>query len=589
MTRIAILNKTKCKGGTKCPYACMAACPRVRTGEETIAIGPDKKPIIDESLCVGCGICVKRCSFDAIRIVNLPEQLKEPPIFRYGKNAFEIFRLPVPQSGQVVGLVGPNGIGKTTAIGLLAGLLRPNLGQTEQEVSERQIITHFRGTELQAYFTRLFSKKIRVSYKPQYIDKIPEKIKGRVKDLLLKFAGDEEVRRIASALNIQQILDHDLSTLSGGELQKVAIATAALKPADLYFFDEPASYLDVKERVRVAGLIRELAKAGKAVLVVEHDLIILDYLADLAHILFGLEGAYGVVSHPAAARAGINTYLAGFLRDENIRFRTERIKFIPSVAAKPEAEVVLTRWPALRKKIGTFVLDVCPSKLHLKEIVGAVGPNATGKTTFAQLLAGQLSPDKGNISKKLRIAYKPQYIKPAGVNVLDVLTKIRKDILSQKNKLEILRPLQIEPLLNKKLSELSGGELQRVAIAGCLARDADLFLLDEPSNYLDVEQRLQAAKTIQKVIRAREAAGLVIDHDLLFISYLADRLMVFEGEPAVCGQALAIMDVKAGLNHFLKELGITLRTDPESGRPRVNKLDSIKDREQRQKNQYYLP
>ena len=588
--RIAIIKKEKCHP-TKCGgYLCAQVCPVNRAGKDCIVKGDPKKlekPTISETLCIGCGICTKRCPFEAITIINLPEALKEKPVFRFGVNSFEMFRLPTPQNKQVVGILGANGIGKTTALEILAGLRKPNLGKIDEPPTDKEIIKHFKGTELQAYFQKLFSGKIKISYKPQYIDKIPDQFKGKVIDLLSKLADEQQIKELAEKLRISEILDRKLDKLAGGELQKVAIAAAILKPADLYLFDEPASYLDVKERVRVAKIIRELAE-DKAVLVVEHDLLILDYLADLVNILFGQEAVYGVVSHPKSCRTGINAYLSGFLRDENIRFRNQPIKFETGMIEKQKSGDIFTEWPALTKKFDSFSLEIQPSEIFKKEVVGIVGANAIGKTTFAQILAGKLKPDKGELKSKLKISYKSQYIKPSKANVLDTLREINKEVLSQENKISILRPLEIEHLLNRNLDELSGGELQRVAIASCLLREADIYLLDEPSTYLDVEQRLAASRTIQKVIKSREAAALVIDHDLIFISYLSDRLLVFSGKPGKSGSASVIMSVKKGMNSFLKELGITCRKDPETGRPRVNKAGSVKDREQISKGEYYL-
>lgn len=586
MVRIAIIDKSKCNP-KKCSQECQKYCPINRSGKECILI--DRTANIVEELCTGCGICTKRCPFGAIKIINIPQQLKEKPVFRYGKNAFELFRLPIPQKKQVVGILGANGIGKSTALEILAGLLKPNFGEFERNILEKEIINNFKGSELQSYFTKLFSQKLKVSYKPQYIELIPKRFKGKVIDLLSKTGGSKkQIDEISKQTNISQILHRNIEQLSGGELQKVAISAAILKQADLYLFDEPASYLDVKERVRVAKIIRNLSNTGKRVIVVEHDLIILDYLADLVHILFGKTAAYGVVSHPLSAKNGVNAYLDGYLRDENIRFRDEPIKFQHNVAGKKEEKVVFANWPALKKKFRKFKLSVEPSEIYKKEIVGIVGANAIGKTTFMKMIAGQLKPDNGEVKSKLKISYKEQYLKPAkNTTVLQALSAVSKDIMTQKYKLEIMRPLEIEHLLERKLEELSGGELQRVAIAVCLSQNADFYLFDEPSTYLDVEQRLQTARAIQKIIKNKDAAALIIDHDLLFINFISDRLIVFSGEPARSGAAGKIQTVKNGMNDFLKELNITLRKDPATSRPRVNKPNSQKDKTQRRTGKFY--
>jgi ATP-binding cassette subfamily E protein 1 len=585
MSRIAVVERSKCHP-VKCGgYLCAKVCPVNRGGKDCIVQGVDNKAQISEMLCIDCGICIKKCPFKAITIINLPHVLTQDPVYRYGVNKFELFRLPVPHEGKVVGLLGANGIGKTTALKLLSGELRPNLGK-ENDLSDKEVIAAFKGSELQGYFEESLKGKVKVSYKPQHIDKIPDRFSGKVEKLLLKFGAEAKIKDLAKRLGVIDVLKKDIGKLAGGELQKVAIIIAMLKEADLYFFDEPASYLDVKERIRVAKVIRELSEK-KAVLVVEHDLLILDYLADLVHILFGQAGVYGVTSHPYSGKNGINTYLSGYLSDENVRFREEEIKFEVSVSDGKKLGETFVSYPGFGKQLGDFKLTVAESDIYKKEIVGVVGPNSIGKTTFMKVLAGLLKPDEGDVGLNLKIAYKPQYVKAESVGVMKVFLEVNKQALSQENKLLILRPLELEDLLEKNLDELSGGELQRVAIAVTLLQKADLYLFDEPSTYLDVEQRLQASRVIQKVIKSREAAALVIDHDLLFISYLSDRVLVFDGTPAKLGKAEEIKGVKEGMNFFLKELDITCRRDPETKRPRVNKHDSVKDREQRKSGVYF--
>ena len=149
-----------------------------------------------------------------------------------------------------------------------------------------------------------------------------------------------------------------------------------------------------------------------------------------------------------------------------------------------------------------------------------------------------------------------------------------------------MHPLELEHLLEKRIDTLSGGELQRTAIAGCLSQDADILLMDEPSAHLDVEQRLNATKAIRSIVNTKNISALIIDHDLVFLDYLADRIMFFDGVPSEKGIANTPFGMEEGMNALLKSLGITLRRE-RNGRPRINKLDSVLDREQKKKGNYY--
>jgi ATP-binding cassette subfamily E protein 1 len=155
------------------------------------------------------------------------------------------------------------------------------------------------------------------------------------------------------------------------------------------------------------------------------------------------------------------------------------------------------------------------------------------------------------------------------------------------HEIDLIRPLNLKPLLDKKLSELSGGQLQKVAIAHCLSQDAELYLLDEPSAYLDVEQRLLVAKVIRDIMYKKNTSSLVVDHDLLFIDYLSNNLIVFTGEPAISGEVKGPFSMAAGMNLFLEDLNITMRRDKESSRPRINKPESVLDREQKSAGNLY--
>jgi ATP-binding cassette subfamily E protein 1 len=585
MPRIAIIDRDRCHP-KKCALECQRYCPGVRTGDETIVIDERTlSPTISEDLCSGCGICVHKCPFKAIFIINLPKELEGKCIHRYGRNGFALYGLPIPRAGRVTGIVGQNGIGKTTALEILAGRLKPNLGHSKS-ASMHDLNKFFKGSELQAYFANI--GKAKVVYKPQAVDKLPTAVKGKVGKLLEKVDERGVAKKLVDDLQLGEVLDREISHLSGGELQCLAIAAATAKEADVYYFDEPSSHLDVYQRLNAARVIRSLAHSNKAVLVVEHDLATLDYMCDNIHVTYGTPGAYGVISEPRGVRVGINTYLDGYLREENVRFRKEPIRFEvrPPIKSRASGKIFIS-YKHLTKRFKGFELEVQAGEIHRGEVIGIVGPNGIGKTTFVRMLASEVKPTSGDIDLRLNISHKPQYPRVDFDGTVESWLRSTLGELDQALDVEVLEPLDAKPLMEKELSTLSGGELQRVAIAACLGRKAGLYLLDEPSAYLDVEQRLSMAKVIRRTMEKREAAAFVVDHDVLAVDYISDRLLVFSGEPGKKGKTHGPLDMRDGMNRFLRDVGVTFRRDPHTGRARANKPDSRLDVEQREKGEYF--
>ncbi len=584
--RIAVLDQEKCQI-KKCSYECINFCPRVRAGDETIIKGEDGKPIISEDLCVGCNICVRKCPFDAISIINLPEELGEEAIHRYGKNGFALYRLPIPGNKGVTGILGPNGIGKTTAAKILTGKIKPNLGSNKNQ-SWEEIADNFAGSALQQHFKNLEEDDIKVSLKPQYIDEIPNSYDGKVKNLLKKFDESERLDDIIKKIGIDHITNRNIGAISGGELQRVAIAGCLSRDADLYILDEITPYLDIYQRINVSRVIQKLSEE-KPILIIEHDLAILDLLADSIHLSYGEPSVYGIISQPKGTRRGINQYLTGFLPDENLRIREESIEFEKGVSKEPTGNKLL-EFPSVKKCYERFEMEIDGGNLYKGETIGVVGPNAIGKSTMMKMFAGKVKPTIGEINLDIKISYKPQYLETSYKGSVESFLRdvTSKNILEKSYyKTRILEPLSIKNLLNLKIKDLSGGELQRVAIASCLSRDADLYILDEPSAHLDVEQRTMATKTIRGVTSDSDKTSMIVDHDIYMIDLLSDRIMVFEGDPSSYGVARGPFKMRGGMNLFLKNLGITFRRDEDSNRPRINKEGSKLDREQKKVGEYY--
>jgi ATP-binding cassette subfamily E protein 1 len=491
---------------------------------------------------------------------------------------------------EVLGLVGTNGIGKSTALKILAGKQKPNLGKFDAPPTWEDILIHFRGSELQNYFTRVLEEKLKALIKPQYVDHIPKAIKGTVGPLLR--AKDE--RNLCETMMVDLQLDHvqtrDIEMLSGGELQRFAIAMVAVQDADVYMFDEPSSYLDVRQRLKAAQVIRSLTgkvamtdddgvkvaenlslKEAKYVIVVEHDLAVLDYLSDYVCILYGTPGAYGVVTMPFSVREGINVFLAGFVPTENLRFREDSLSFrvatgVEELAAKPTSRY---KYPDMVKTLGSskaggsgrFELTVRGGDFSDSQIIVMLGENGTGKTTFIRMLAGLpgMEPDKnadGTIPEVhgFSISYKPQKISPSFEGSVRALlyAKIKEAFGHPQFASDVLKPLRLDPIIDQEVKNLSGGELQRVALALCLGKPAEVYLIDEPSAYLDSEQRIIAAKIIKRFILHAKKTAFIVEHDFIMATYLADRVIVYEGSPGVDCVANAPQSLLSGMNMFLK-------------------------------------
>uniref|UniRef100_A0A8C8CTR9 ATP-binding cassette sub-family E member 1 n=2 Tax=Oncorhynchus TaxID=8016 RepID=A0A8C8CTR9_ONCTS len=554
-TRIAIVNHDKCKP-KKCRQECKKSCPVVRMGKLCIEVTAQSKIVwISESLCIGCGICVKKCPFGALSIVNLPSNLEKETTHRYCANSFKLHRLPIPRPGEVLGLVGTNGIGKSTALKILAGKQKPNLGKFDAPPDWQEILTYFRGSELQNYFTKILEDDLKAIVKPQYVDQIPKTVKGTVGSILSRKDDSKTETIVCEQLDLTHLRERNVEDLSGGELQRFAIAVVCIQRADIFMFDEPSSYLDVKQRLRAAVTIRSLISPDRYIIVVEHDLSVLDYLSDFICCLYGVPSAYGVVTMPFGVREGINIFLDGYVPTENLRFREISLVFKVAETANEEEikRMCHYQYPHMKKNMGDFALEILEGEFTDSEIMVMLGENGTGKTTFIRMLAGRLKPDEGGEVPILNVSYKPQKISP-----------------------------------KFKVQNLSGGELQRVAMALCLGKPADVYLIDEPSAYLDSEQRLVCAKVIKRFILHAKKTAFVVEHDFIMATYLADRVIVFDGIPSRSTAANTPQTLLAGMNKFLSQLEITFRRDPNNFRPRINKMNSIKDCEQKKSGNYFF-
>ena len=584
--RVAVLIEEKCKPKSEA-YDYLkkwaGSC-----GGECIKMEGDKFRIL-ESACPPCFIRAKHCPGGAVIVINLPEELKTDMMHRYSLNGFRLFRLPTPSKESVIGILGPNGMGKSTAINALSGQIVPNLGDWRNEDSDwDDVIDVLPRGELRDFLCEVQKGNIKVAIKPQYVDHLPKIVEGKVGKLLKSVDERGVYENAIEELGIDHLLERELHQLSGGELQRVAIGATILRDADVYFFDEPSSYLDIFERMRVVKIIQSLAKKAR-IIVIEHDLAVLDVLADLTHIVYGQKGVFGIFTPARSTRQAINVYLQGFLPEENVRIRDKPIRFLSHTERFSEKGHELINWGDIEKNLGNFSLHSQRGAVHQSEVVGVVGPNGTGKSTMIKILAGQMEYDGGWVGGEASISYKPQHLD--GEMDCTVQTWLDAEIGAKwrtgEFHVNVVKAMEVDQLLLKNVAKLSGGELQAVSIVICLGREADVYLLDEPSAHLDVNARMEAAKAIRRTMESNEKSAFVIDHDVYFIDIVSDSLMVFEGEGGLNGLATGPYSLREGMNRFLKNVNVTFRRDHDSKRPRINKSSSRKDREQRQSGDFY--
>lgn len=622
--RIAIIIKEKCKPN-KCNFECGLICPINRQRKECVKIvdiedinktGSMKKIAkINEDFCIGCGMCTKDqvgCPFGAVMIVNVPTELKQDIINRFGFNGFRLYRMPILKPGIVLGLLGQNGIGKSTIVNILSGKLKPNFEQFDKTFSDTEIVSMFKGSELHKYMNKLYSNQLVVSSKPQHVDLIVNLLKSKnldptARDFLNRRSNfepnDEWYIEVINTLEMDLFLDSKVVTLSGGELQRLVCAVTLLSKSNVFIFDEPTNYLDVRQRLNVSRLIRALVKPDVYVVVIEHDLSILDYISDNICIMFGKPSAYGVVSRPIGTAEAINSYFDGYIASENMRFRKNEYDIVSINAMEGEKETFSENRTTYEGGIVTyenFELSILSGDIPNEgSITVVMGRNGTGKTTFINYIASKM---KDNCV----VSHKPQYLSIERFMDADgnyptvnefLFNNIRNSYLNEMFKSDVSIPLEIDLIKDRKLNELSGGEMQRFWVVYSLGLDAQVYLIDECSANLDIEVRTTITKVIKKFAIHNKKMIFLVEHDMMMNVAMGSeqntQTIIVDIVETINGikkcQASNPMNFLTGINRFLEILNITFHTQTRSKhqRPRINKINSVKDREQKIAGKYY--
>jgi ATP-binding cassette subfamily E protein 1 len=386
------------------------------------------------------------------------------------------------------------------------------------------------------------------------------------------------------------LFDKSIKTLSGGELQRLLCGYTLSQKADVYIFDELSNYLDISQKLLVANAIRQLLMVHNYIFVIDHDIALLDYITDEISIIYGVPGAYGVIAKPYGTSRAINIYFEGYIPCENMKFRSDRYILDDVIAMD---DYISGSGKALTYPSGSVNFDLFQLKItegtipQTTNIIMLMGRNGMGKSTFLNYLTKKL---------EVNLSYKQQY---TNRNLYQTNNSTVQEFLSFKlgSKLEdslfksdIIHPLDIDSLYDRKINEISDGELQRVEIVLCLGRDSDIYLLDEPTAFLDIEQRVNISKILKRFFIHHRKLGFIVEHDIMVamsIGSIPHSQIITFTEIQGGAVANAPMPFNIGINEYLKDLNITCRRDHENHRPRINKMGSSLDREQKLTNKFY--
>lgn len=450
--------------------------------------------------------------------LNVP---KEPPI-HVNENGFQLYSLPeIPEAG-AHGIAGSDSLGKTTSLLLLAGKIDPSKGWYAA-------VTRYGGTRLGEHLKRLEADNTRVSLKPQDIARL------RHMPDLHKNIEDLEIRgEIASDLGITDVPKiGELEKLDAAELQLVAIAAALSSRADIYLLDEPTNFLDIRQKMRVAALIRKVA-ATKPIIIADHDIAFLDFTCDTIQILYGEAEKWSALTETYPAARALGYIVGGYIPEKKFTLAS------PTRPAKrmPAGEILM-KINGMRIKRPGFELRMPAGEIRKGGHIAVIGEKGLGRSSLLGAIAGEIKPASGEIKGTPAISLKPQHLSVRNVK------NLMKGVPT-----ELIKSIGLERLMGRGPYTPSEGERQKLAVMMCLAKEADLYIFDEPSQGLDILSRLAAARLI-----AEKPAALVTDHDIFFLASITEDAWLLSGKP---GQRSEVTkrQLPLAIKSLLKEFGL---------------------------------
>jgi ABC transport system ATP-binding/permease protein len=483
--------------------------------------------------------------------------------------------------GEKVALVGINGSGKTTLMNILAGKIPPDAGSVsvrkgiKVEIMEQNPVFNEEGSIRENIFSvanpaldaiQLYEKCLEDP--DTSADKLQEAL--TLMDEHNAWEYEQNIKQILSQLGLHD-LDHNISQLSGGQRKRVAMARVLISEPDLIIMDEPTNHLDLET---IEWLENQLSSHDQSLLLVTHDRYFLDRVANTILELengniYRYKGNYNYYLEKKAervhqteaeiekARNLMRKELEWMRRQPKARGTKSqsRIDAFYDLQEKASQKTTTTSLELnvksarqggkiieaehISKTYGdrTLIKDFSYT-FQKKDRVGIIGKNGAGKTTFLNMITGQLTPDTGkvDIGQTTVFGYYSQEVDDMDVSkrVIEIVKDIAEVVVVGKNQTitasQFLQHFQFPPAVQyTPVSKLSGGEKRRLQLLKVLIKNPNFLILDEPTNDLDIV----TLNILEDFLLNFDGCLVLVSHDRYFMDRLVDHIFVFEGEGVI--------------------------------------------------------